>query len=85
MISVTEKKKKQIKLTGCLEAPDFIPMSRWVCGSGAEQDSERGGHGSGLGGWGHGLPPRWWLRFRVGPFFSLPGDLGRSHNLVKCP
>lgn len=36
MISVTEK-KKQIKLTGCLEATDFIQISRWVYGSGAEQ------------------------------------------------
>ena len=32
-------KKKQIKLTGCLEAADFIQISRCVCGSGAEQGS----------------------------------------------
>lgn len=41
MISVTEKKKKQNKTDRLPEAPDFIPMSRWVCGSGAEQGSER--------------------------------------------
>ena len=45
----------------------------------------RGGHGSGLGGWGHGLSPRRWPRFRVGPFFSLPGDLGRITQLSQCP
>ena len=45
----------------------------------------RGSHGSGLGGWGHGLSPRRWPKFRVGPFFSLPGDLGHITQLSQCP